>query len=232
MKEEKKSFTIKDWALDDRPREKMLTKGVSALSNAELMGILIGSGTTNETAVDIAQRILSSAGNNLNELGKFSLKDLMKIKGIGIAKAVTILAALELGRRRKHEDALSKKQITSSLDVVEFFQPLIADLPNEEFWVLLLNQANRVIEKVKISEGGINATVVDIRMIMKVVIEYQALGIVLCHNHPSGNPTPSDHDKKITQKLKDAATLLDIKLLDHVIITDSQCFSFADSGIL
>ncbi len=232
MQEITKSLTIKEWALDDRPREKMVSKGVAALSDAELMAILIGSGTKNETAVAIAQRILSGANNNLNELGKFSLKDFTKIKGIGQAKGVTIMAALELGRRRKISEAINRKQITSSNDVVELFQPLLADLPHEEFWVLLLNRANRIIERVRVSEGGFTATIVDVRKIMRIALDYQAIGLVLCHNHPSGNHNPSHDDEKITQKIKQASLTLDISLLDHVIVTDQKCFSFADNNML
>ncbi|MDY0255193.1 MAG: DNA repair protein RadC [Tenuifilaceae bacterium] len=232
MEDVSKPLTIKEWAVDDRPREKMISKGVASLSDAELMAILIGSGTKNETAVAIAQRILSSANNNLNELGKFSLKDFTKTKGIGQAKGVTIMAALELGRRRKISEAINRKQITSSNDVIELFQPLLADLPHEEFWVLLLNRANRIIERVRISEGGFTATIVDIRKIMRTALDHQAIGIILCHNHPSGNNHPSDDDQKITQKLKQAASTLDISLLDHVIITDQKCFSFADNNLL
>ncbi|MDD3567243.1 MAG: DNA repair protein RadC [Bacteroidales bacterium] len=232
MEDVSKPLTIKEWAVDDRPREKMISKGVASLSDAELMAILIGSGTKNETAVAIAQRILSSANNNLNELGKFSLKDFTKTKGIGQAKGVTIMAALELGRRRKISEAINRKQITSSNDVIELFQPLLADLPHEEFWVLLLNRANRIIERVRISEGGFTATIVDIRKIMRTALDHQAIGIILCHNHPSGNNHPSDDDQRITQKLKQAASTLDISLLDHVIITDQKCFSFADNNLL
>ena len=192
MEEKTKSLTIKQWAEDDRPREKMMSKGVAALSDAELMAILIGSGTKNESAVAISQRILNGANNNLNELGKFSLKDFTQIKGIGNAKGVTIMAALELGRRRKLSEAINKKQITSSTDVIEIFQPLLADLPYEEFWVLLLNRANKVIDRVRISEGGFTATIVDIRRIMRAALDNQAIGIILCHNHPSGNNNPSE----------------------------------------
>ena len=232
MEQKKRALTIKEWALDDRPREKMMIKCIGALSDAELMAILIGSGTRNETAVAISQRILSIANNNLNELGKYYLNDLTKIKGIGPAKAITIMAALELGRRRKASEAINRKQISSSKDVVEIFQPQLADLPHEEFWILLLNRANRIIAQVRVSEGGQTATVVDTRKIMRIVLEYQALGIVLCHNHPSGNHNPSNDDIKITQKLKAAASTLDVNLLDHIIVTDSQCYSMADEGVL
>ena len=232
MEQQNKPLTIKEWALDDRPREKMVSKGVSALSDVELMAILIGTGTTNETAVGLSQRILTKVGNNLNELGKLGLKELTDIKGIGKAKAVKIMAALELGRRRKSTEVLHKKQITSSMDVIELFQPMLADLPHEEFWILLLNRTNRIIEKVKISEGGFIATVVDIRKLMKIALEHNALGIILCHNHPSGNHNPSDDDINITQKVKAAATTFDIKLLDHIIVTGNQCFSMADNQMI
>lgn len=232
MEENSKPLTIKEWAVDDRPREKMIAKGVASLSDAELMAILIGSGTRNETAVAISQRILGKANNNLNELGKFGLKDLTAINGIGHAKAVAIMAALELGRRRKGAEALSRKQVTSSADVVELFQPLLADLPHEEFWVLLLNRANRIINRVRVSEGGFTATVVDVRKIMQTALAHQAIGIILCHNHPSGNHMPSNEDSAITQKIKQAAATLDINLLDHVIITDQECFSLADNSML
>ncbi len=232
MKETGKPLTIKEWALDDRPREKMLSKGVSALSNAELLAILLGSGTRNETAVDISQRILNAANNNLNELGRFGLTDFTKIKGIGEAKGVTIMAALELGRRRKGAEALNRKQITSSNDVVELFQPILGDLPHEEFWVLLLNRANRIIDQVRVSQGGVTGTVVDVRIIMKSAVNALASGIIICHNHPSGNTKPSDDDIKITQKLKQACTSFDISLLDHVIVTDQGFYSFADASIL
>ena len=232
MEQQNKPLTIKEWALDDRPREKMVSKGVSALSDVELMAILIGTGTTNETAVGLSQRILTKVGNNLNELGKLGLKELTDIKGIGKAKAVKIMAALELGRRRKSTEVLHKKQITSSMDVIELFQPMLADLPHEEFWILLLNRTNRIIEKLKISEGGFIATVVDIRKLMKIALEHNALGIILCHNHPSGNHNPSDDDVNITQKVKAAATTFDIKLLDHIIVTGNQCFSMADNHMI
>ncbi len=232
MKETGKPLTIKEWAIDDRPREKMLSKGVSVLSNAELLAILLGSGTRNETAVDISQRILNAANNNLNELGRFGLADFTKIKGIGEAKGVAIMAALELGRRRKGAEALNRKQITSSNDIVELFQPILGDLPHEEFWVLLLNRANRIIDQVRVSQGGVTGTVVDVRIIMKAAVIALASGIIICHNHPSGNSKPSDDDIKITQKLKQTCASFDISLLDHVIVTDHGFYSFADASIL
>ena len=232
MQENSKPLTIKEWAEDDRPREKMIAKGASALSDAELMAILIGSGTKNETAVSISQRILSTANNNLNELGRCSLSDLTQTKGIGPAKGVTIMDALELGRRRKISEAINRKQITSSGDVFDLFQPLLADLPHEEFWVLLLNRSNKIIDKIRISEGGFTATIVDVRKIMHIALVNQAIGLVLCHNHPSGNHNPSDDDIRITQKIKQASSTLDINLLDHIIVTSQKCYSFADNSML
>ena len=232
MQENSKPLTIKEWAEDDRPREKMISKGVAALSDAELMAILIGSGTKNETAVGISQRILNSANNNLNELGRFSLKELTKTKGIGVAKGVTIMAALELGRRRKISEAINRKQITSSNDVIDVFQPLLADIPHEEFWLLLLNRSNKIIDKVRISEGGFTATIVDVRKIMRAALLNHAIGLILCHNHPSGNHSPSDDDIRVTKKIKQAASTLDITLLDHVIVTNQKCYSFADNSVL
>ena len=232
MQENSKNLTIKEWAEDDRPREKMIGKGVAALSDAELMAILIGSGTKNDSAVSISQRILNGANNNLNELGRYSLKDFTRTKGIGVAKGVTIMAALELGRRRKISEAINRKQIASSNSVIEVFQPLLADLPHEEFWVLLLNRSNKIIDKVRISEGGFTATVVDVRKIMHAAIVNHAISLILCHNHPSGNNSPSDEDIQITKKIKQAAGTLDINLLDHVIVTNQKCYSFADNSIL
>ncbi|HCY00743.1 MAG TPA: hypothetical protein DG754_11440 [Bacteroidales bacterium] len=232
MEPSSKALTIKQWAHDDRPREKMISKGATALSDAELVAILIGSGTTNETAVGIAQKVLAAAKNNLNELGRFTIKDLTKTKGIGTAKAIAIMAALELGRRRKNSEAINREQITSSNDVIELFQASLADLPHEEFWVLLLNRANKIIERVKISEGGYTATTVDVRKIMKTALEHQAIGLILCHNHPSGNHNPSNEDINITAKIKQAAKTLDISLLDHVIITSGKCFSMADNSMI
>ncbi|MBA7518051.1 hypothetical protein ES705_10116 [subsurface metagenome] len=229
---EYKNLTIKDWALEDRPREKLLGKGLNSLTDAELIAILIGSGNRNESAVELAKKILKGVKNNLNELGKLTVEDLMASKGIGEAKAVTIIAALELGRRRKQADIMEKKKISGSKDVFEFFQPVLADLPYEEFWILLLNRSNKIIEKFKISQGGISGTVIDVRMILKNAIEKLASSIILCHNHPSGNLQPSEADKKITTKLKDAARIMDMQVLDHLIITDSSFYSFADEGML
>lgn len=223
---------IKDLAEEDRPREKLLAKGISSLTDAELIAILIGTGSKNESAVDLGKKILGSVSHNLNELGKLSIHDLMKMKGIGQAKAITILAALELGRRRKASEIIKKGKISQSRDVLEYFQPLLSDLHYEEFWVLLLNRSNRVVNKIKISQGGISGTVIDVRLILKKAIENDTSSIILCHNHPSGNLEPSESDKKITLKLQKAGQLMDIQVIDHVIISDNNYFSFADEGLL
>lgn len=223
---------IKDLAEEDRPREKLLAKGISSLTDAELIAILIGTGSKNESAVDLGKKILGSVSHNLNELGKLSIHDLMKMKGIGQAKAITILAALELGRRRKASEIIKKRKISQSRDVLEYFQPLLSDLHYEEFWVLLLNRSNRVVNKIKISQGGISGTVIDVRLILKKAIENDTSSIILCHNHPSGNLEPSESDKKITLKLQKAGQLMDIQVIDHVIISDNNYFSFADEGLL
>lgn len=226
------NLKIKDWAEEDRPREKLLSKGIMSLSDAELIAIIIGSGNLDESAVELSRRILQAAQNNLSILGKFSVEDLKKFKGIGEAKAIGIVAALELGRRRKKEDAPDHLQIQSSNDVFEIFQPMLADLPHEEFWVLLMNRSNRVIDKLRVSQGGVSGTVTDIRLILKPAIEKLASSIVLCHNHPSGNHKPSENDIAITQKAKDAAKFMDIAVLDHIIICEKKYFSFADEGMI
>ncbi len=226
------NLTIKDWAVEDRPREKLIKKGVQSLSDAEIIALLIGSGTKNESAVELSKKVLKSANNNLNELGKLNIRDLTKMKGIGEAKAITILAALELGRRRKISEIIIKKKITQSKDVFELFQPTIGDLPHEEFWILLLNRSNRIIEKIKISQGGVSGTVIDVKIILKHAIEKLASSIILCHNHPSGNKAPSSADDAITDKLKSGAKLLDIQVIDHIIVADVEYFSYADEGKL
>lgn len=232
MSEKMPSFSIKNWSEDDRPREKLLNKGKDALSDAELVAILIGSGSRNESAVDLCKRILASANNNLTALGKLSIKQLMDFKGIGEAKAITIVAALELGRRRRGEEALQQKKIDSSLSVFELMQPIIGELPHEEFWIVYLNNSNKVIHKNQLSKGGITGTLVDIRLVMKTAIEVGATGLILAHNHPSGTLKPSDADKQITKKIKTASESLDIKVIDHIIVTEKAYFSFADEGIL
>jgi len=228
--ENDKFRNIKNWAEEDRPREKLLLKGREALSNAELIAILIGSGTVEASAVDVAKKILALSENNLNELGKFDIATLKKIKGIGEAKAITIVAALELGRRRKMAEALEKPQITSSRTAFDIFHPLVSDLPHEEFWALYLNRHNKKIDVAKISQGGVAGTVIDVKLIMKRAIELLANSIILCHNHPSGNTDPSREDKQITQKIIDAGKLLDIPVLDHIIVANNNYFSFADNG--
>ena len=226
------SFPIRSWSEDDRPREKLILKGKSALSDAELLAILIGSGSRNETAVGLSQRILLSAQNNLNVLGKLSTQQLMNFKGIGEAKAITIAAAMELGRRRRAEDALELIKVTSSQTVFQIMQPIIGELQHEEFWVVYMNNSNKVVYKCQLSKGGMTGTVVDVRIAFKLALEHNATGIILCHNHPSGTLTASDADKQITRKIKLAGENLDIKVLDHLIITESSYFSFADEGIL
>ena len=232
MKEYKPSFSIKQWCEDDRPREKLLIKGKNALSHAELIAILINSGNREESAVALSKRILASVAINLNELSKLSVKVLMKFKGIGEAKATTILAALELGRRHRGEEALEKKKITSSSSVFELMQPIIGELPHEEFWIVYLNNSNKVLQKIQLSKGGITGTLVDVRLVLKTALQIGAIGLILTHNHPSGTLVPSQADKNITQKLKIASESIDIKVLDHLIITEKAYFSFADENLL
>lgn len=232
MSEKQSSFSIKNWSQDDQPREKLRDKGKAALSDAELVAILIGSGNREESAVKLCQRILASVDNNLTELGKLSIKQLMEFKGIGEAKAITIVAALELGRRRRGEEALNKKKITSSASVFELMQPIIGELPHEEFWIVYLNNSNKVIQKNQLSKGGITGTMVDVRLVLKTALEVGATGIILAHNHPSGTLKPSEADKQLTTKLSVAAKSLDIKVLDHLIITEKAYFSFSDENIL
>ena len=229
---EKHAFPINHWSEDDRPREKLMGKGKLALSDAELIAILIGSGSRNETAVSLSKRMLLATGNNLNNLAKLSLHQLMAFKGIGEAKAVTIIAALELGRRRREAEVANIVKIKSSQSVFDLMQPVIGELPHEEFWVLYLNNANKIVFKWQLSKGGLTGTVVDVRMAFKPAFEHGATGVILCHNHPSGTLTPSDADRQITRKLKLAGENLDIKVLDHLIITEKNYFSFADEGIL
>ena len=232
MQEKTTSFSIKNWSQDDQPREKLLNKGKAALSDAELVAILIGSGNREESAVDLSKRILAGVENNLSELGKLSIKQLMHFKGIGEAKAITIMAALELGRRRRSEEALDKKKIISSVSAFELMQPIIGDLQHEEFWIIYLNNSNKVIQKNQLSKGGITGTLVDVRLVLKNALEVGATGIILAHNHPSGNLKPSEADKQLTNKLKVASESLDIKVLDHVIVTEKAYFSFADENLL
>ena len=224
-------FPITDWSEDDKPREKLMLKGKSALSDAELIAILIGSGSRNESAVDLSKRILASVNNNLNALGKLSISQLTNFKGIGEAKAISIIAALELGRRRRAEEAVELTKITSSKTIFEIMQPIIGELPHEEFWIVYLNNSNKVISKSQLSKGGITGTLVDVRLVFKTALEMGATGLILCHNHPSGTLIPSDADKQITRKLKSAGDSLEIKVLDHIIVTEVSYFSFVDEGI-
>ena len=232
MSDKSTSFSIKNWSQDDQPREKLLYKGKEALSDAELVAILIGSGNRQESAVALCKRILASTDNNLSQLGKLSIKQLMEFKGIGEAKAITIIAALELGRRRRGGEALDRMKITSSKSVFELMQPVIGELPHEEFWIIYLNNSNKVIHKNQLSKGGITGTLVDTRLVLKTALEVGAVGLILTHNHPSGTLKPSQADKDVTSKLKIAAQSLDIKVLDHLIITEQSYFSFADQSIL
>jgi DNA repair protein RadC len=223
---------ITSWAEADKPREKLMLKGRTALSDAELIAILIGSGTREISAVDLAKIILSKTQNNLNELGKISIADLMKIKGIGEAKAISIVAALELGRRRKEEEVIKKTKITSSRDVYDYFKPMLSDLMHEEFWVLLLNRSNIIMKAERVSHGGVSGTVADAKIIFNKALEKLASSVILCHNHPSGNLNPSEADIQLTKKLKEAGKFLETPVLDHIIFTDNGYFSFADEGLM
>ena len=225
-------LSVKDWSPDNQPREKLISKGVSTLSNTELLAIILGSGNRDETVVELSQRILQSAGNNLNVLGKYTLPQLMQFKGIGEAKAVSIVAAMELGKRRKAEEVLQGEQIRCSRDVYEYFYPMLCDLYHEEFWVLFLNNAAKILGKLKISQGGISSTVMDPRIVCREALNRWATSVILCHNHPSGNPVPSKEDERVTQHLQCALKMLDIQLHDHIILCDGSFYSFADEGMI
>lgn len=227
-----KKLSIKDWSIDDRPREKLLANGISTLSSAELIAIIIGSGNKTQSAVELSKKILSDYNNDLNQLGKAGVPDLTKYLGIGDAKAIGIVAALEIGKRRASEIVINNTKITGSKDVFNIFYPLLGDLPHEEFWILLVNRSNRVIDKIRISQGGVAGTIVDMKLILKQAILKLASGIILCHNHPSGNTKYSREDKEITEKIKNAAKFVDISVLDHVIVADIDYLSFADEGLL
>ena len=226
----KEKLKINEWAEEDRPREKVMLQGVSALSNAELLAILIGSGNQDETAVELMRKVLDGYHNNLSELGKATVDDLCQYKGIGPAKAVTLLAASELGKRRKEETPRERNQIRNSEHIYQYFYPLMCDLPIEECWVMLLNQAAKVIQAVKISAGGLASTQVDIRCILREALLKRATSLILCHNHPSGNIHPSGDDDRLTQSLYQAAKVMNIRMLDHVIVTDGAYYSYADEG--
>ena len=227
-----KKLSIREWALEDRPREKLIANGINSLSNAELLAIIIGSGTRKGTAVEVAKQVLNMVGNNLYELGKIDLANLRNIPGIGPVRAMAIISCIELGRRRNVSGRLPETKISGSKDVFCLFQPLLGDLNHEEFWILLLSRSNRVLDRVRISQGGISGTIIDARIILKNAVNRLASSIILCHNHPSGNLQPSDADIRITNKLKDSAQIMDINLTDHIIVADNSYFSFADEGLL
>lgn len=229
---EENRLGIKSWAEEDRPREKLMEKGRHVLTEAELIAILIGSGSRDETAVELSKRILASVGNNLNDLGKLNIHELIKFKGIGEAKAISVMAAMELGRRRKEAEVAKRDKITVSKDAFDIMHPLFVDLPHEEFWLLILNRANLVIKKELISRGGVSGTVVDTKIIFKAAVENYACSIIICHNHPSGNLKPSEADIRITKNIKEAGKLMEIPLLDHLIITENGFYSFADEGMI
>ncbi len=228
------NFTVKHWAEEDQPREKLLLKGKQSLSDAELIAILLRSGVRNEPVTEVSKKILNAVGNDLNRLGKLSVQELMekKIKGIGETKAITLVAALELGRRRQKSEALELNKVTASRDVFNFMQPTIGELAHEEFHVLFMNRANKIIQSERISAGGITGTVADSRIIFNYAIRHNAVSIILCHNHPSGNMSPSNEDIDMTKKIVEAGKMLDIKVLDHLIVTEKGYYSFADEGLI
>ncbi|TAH02957.1 MAG: JAB domain-containing protein [Sphingobacteriales bacterium] len=226
------NYSIKQWAKDDRPREKLLSKTPSALSDSELLAILINNGTRQKTAVDLAKEVLKLGQNNLDELGRLSVKELMKIKGIGEAKAITIAAALELGRRRQASNFLEKPMLRQSRDVATYLQAQLKDYGHEVFGVIFLNRANKINQFEIISQGGITGTVADPRVILKKALEAEAVSMVLCHNHPSGSLKPSRADEELTHKIKEAARFLDIAVIDHIIVSNEGYYSFADEGLI
>ncbi|MEK6450239.1 MULTISPECIES: RadC family protein [Myroides] len=229
---EKQRITIKEWAEDDRPREKLVLKGKASLSDAELLAILIGSGNKEESAVELCKKILLTYNNNLGLLARQSLSQLTSFKGIGEAKAISIIAALELGQRRRMNEQLDLSKITSSKDVFEIMNPIIGSLDHEEFWVIFLNNSNKIKFKTSLSKGGMTGTVVDIRVLFQIALEQKATGIILSHNHPSGKLKPSEADISITKKIKEAGKVMDVQVLDHVIVTEYSYYSFADEGLL
>jgi DNA repair protein RadC len=222
--------SLKDRSPEDRPREKLLQKGVFSLTDAELLAITLGSGSRDENVIELAQRILQSVNNNLNQLGKLSVSQLTQFKGIGEAKAIGIVAALEIGKRRKAEEPLHRDQIQSGRDVYKYFHPLLCDLHYEEFWVLFLNRASKVIDKMKISQGGVSGTVVDAKIIYREALMRLSTSLILCHNHPSGNVMPSPEDDAVTRQIQQGLQFLDMRLKDHVIVCDRGYYSYADAG--
>lgn len=225
-------LNISQWAVEDRPREKMMQKGAEALTDAELLAILIGSGNTEESAVALMQRVLSECSNNLNRLSKWEIRDFSRFKGLGPAKSITIMAALELGKRRNLEEQTDRIVVRCSNDIYAIFHPLLCDLPQEEFWILLMNQAAKVIDKVRISRGGIDQTTADVRSILREALLQRATRIALIHNHPSGSPVPSNDDQRLTQLVQKGAQTMNIQVIDHVIVTDGKYYSFNDEGLL
>ncbi|MDZ7778225.1 MAG: DNA repair protein RadC [Bacteroidales bacterium] len=232
MKEYSTTQSIKYWSEEDRPREKLVMKGKSTLTDAELIAILIGSGTPSLSAVDLSRMMLREADNNLIELSKMTVMDLQRFKGIGQAKAISIVAALELGKRRRSAEGLQRKQITNSHDMFEYLQITLSDTPYEAFWIVLLNRANHIIRPLKVSDGGMTGTVADPKRIFKAVLDHNASSVILCHNHPSGNVRPSNSDIKLTSKLKQAGELFDVAVMDHIIMGEDKYYSFRDEGIL
>jgi len=231
-KEPVKYISIKNWSEEDRPREKLLHKGKRNLTKAELVAILLGSGSRNESAVSLSQRILQEQNDRLKKMAKMSVQELMRYNGIGEAKAISITAALELANRMQEEAVLELDKVNSSESVYSIMKPLIGDLQHEEFYLICLNNSNKVTHKHPLSRGGMTGTVVDIRIALKIALEHNAVSLIMVHNHPSGKIHPSQSDKQLTQKLKQAAEYLDIKLLDHVIVTENAYFSFADEGLI
>ena len=227
-----RKLSIRDWALEDRPREKLVAIGISSLSNAELLAIIIGSGTRTDTAVELSKKVLNMVSNNLHELGKMDLASLKKIPGIGPARAMAIISCIELGRRRNTSGRPTEKKISGSKDVFELFHPLLGDLNHEEFWILLLSRSNRVLDRVRISQGGISGTIIDTRIILKNAVDRLSSSIILCHNHPSGNPEPSKSDKELTRDLVFMGIILQIRIFDHIIIGENSYFSFAGEGLI
>lgn len=225
-----KRLTITDWADDDRPREKLMKKGATALSDAELLAILIGSGNTEETAVELCRRILNDNHNNLNELARLSISDLERYKGIGEAKAITLISALEIGKRRRSQEVLERQKITESRDLFELFGPIMEDLNHEEFWIVFLNGANKVMETTNLTKGGMRQTVVDVPILLRLALEKSAHAVAVAHNHPSGESNPSREDLSITQKIKNGCEAIGVRFLDHIIIAGRSYYSFADEG--
>ena len=226
------SLPITDWAEEDRPREKLMAKGVASLSNAELLAIIMRSGSPEDNAVELARKILADFDNHLGELGKATVSRLKSYRGMGEAKAISIVAALEIGRRRSAGEMIEKKKFATSMDIFMLFHPMLCDLPHEEFWILFLNNSNKYMDMQRLSIGGLSNTLADVRLVMKMAIERLSSHVALCHNHPSGNITPSEQDKNLTRKIKEGGKLLDILLIDHVIVGDNKYYSFNDEGVL